>query len=233
MRKIQSSMLGSLPCRLAPAIAGAAAGLASLTGCVTTHTIAPDQLPAALETAPGQDQRRIVRGDDGKPVELPSPEHLRWVQIETRSAEAAETFRPPVTAWLASDGLHVDGEEGARIYPPHTITSVRIRHDDHKADTIGGVVLLSVGVSWLASAAGFVILDFTRGCQDDLCMTGLLSMVYGVPAGVVGLAFAIPGVILTVRGASGLGTPPQNQAARSAVPEIAVGPGSAVVTVPF
>jgi hypothetical protein len=64
-------------------------------------------------------------------------------------------------------------------------------------------------------------------------MTGVLSWLVAAPTGAVGLGLTIPGVILTTRGATGLGQAPKEHAVRPAIPEISVGPGSAVVTVPF
>lgn len=236
MRNARTTSLRSVPSgRLAPALLAAAVGLAPLSGCVTTHTIAPDQLPSALESVQGKDQRRVVKGEDGKPVELPSPAHLRWVQVETRSAGDAQKFDAPVSAKLAADGLHVEGKDGARTYPLSAIRSLRVRHDDHKADTVGGVVLLSIGVTALVAATAVVIYDFgvyQPSCTED-CWPGFASLLFAAPAGVVGLGFGIPGVILTTRGVSGRGQPPKDLVARPTIPQLSVGPGSAVVTVPF
>jgi hypothetical protein len=240
MKNARLWLLGPLhPCRAAPAVAAAALGLSSMIGCTTTHTIAPDQLPAALAGAPEQDRRRLVKGEDGKPVELPSPAHLRWVQVQTDPSGEAQTFHPPVTAKQQGSALSVEGKDGQRTYPLSAITSVRVRHDDHKADTIGGAILLSLGTSFLVAGAAVAIWDAGRpdpcGPGELLCFDrrGLFAGLIGIPAGVVGLGLAIPGAILTVRGATGLGKPPKERAAQQALPVVSVGLGRAALAVPF
>ena len=238
MKNGRSKSPGSVPsCRMAPAILGAAVGLAPLLGCVTTHTIAADQLPAALESVPQVDQRRVVKGADGKPVELPSPSHLRWVQVQTGASEVPDEFRPPVSAKVVSGGLLVEGKGQSRTYPLSTLESVRVRHDDHKADTVGGAVLLSIGLSTIAAASLVVAYDFGAFGQwcayEDECMRGLLSALVAAPVGTVGIGLTAPGIYLLSRGVGGFGLQPKDQTARSSTPQISVGPGSAVVTVPF
>lgn len=95
--------------------------------------------------------------------------------------------------------------------------------------------MLSFGASALVAAAAVVIWDTSRSCNvEDWCMEGLASALIGIPAATVGVGLTIPGVYLTARGTTGLGTPPRKElAGKPAVPEISVGPGSAVVTVPF
>lgn len=217
---------------------GAAACLASLTGCFTTHTIAPDQLPAAVAPGPEKDQRRVVMGEDGKPVELPSPAHLRWVEIRSRSPGAKDAFVPPVSASVARDVLRVDDRESTGTYRLGDIESVRVRHDDHKADMIGGLVLLSFGTTFLAVAGTIVAVDFSQPERRDDGLTfepkrGFMSALVGAPTGGVGLLLAIPGAVLTGRGALGLGQPPKERTGPPGGPLIAIGPGSAGVTVPF
>ena len=95
-------------------------------------------------------------------------------------------------------------------------------------------VMLSAGVLTLLGASAAVIYDFTQPephCEDPYCGRGYIAALIGVPIGVLGLSIAIPGVVLTARGARGLGAPPLESA--SPVPRVSVGPGSAVVTVPF
>ena len=221
---------------------GALLGVAPLVGCTGTHTIPPDQLPVALDPAREPNRRVVVEGRGGQPLELPSRSHLRWVQIETRSAVGAQEFPAPVTANLTPGSLRVDGKGVSRTYDVSAITTTRLGYGGHDGDVRIGSILLATGLTLLAAAAAITIYDVTTyeeriscgGESLDICLEApWIAAGFGAPIGTIGLGLSIPGAILLGRGLLWPELPAKGKGAWWSVPQVTVGPHSAAVAVPF
>ncbi|MDI1483460.1 hypothetical protein [Polyangium sp. y55x31] len=202
-------------------VALALASSLGLAACTSHVTIAPSELSALSNAAPGPSgpfptittksgARKVVYG------------HLETVTVERKGA-ASLVYPAPIRSAVLGDRLVIRTRDDTREIPLAEITEVRASYDDYLVrDRVAGGVLLGTGMPIFVGGVVTGALGLTKGLDGG---AGAVLSLSGLGIAGIGLLMMLPGMYIARSG------PKKPEPAKAVT--VSIGPSGARVQVGF